>query len=371
VQGGAGKHPYYVPPGRRMGLLPDAISCSPVQPPPAAPPRRLVRRAHTGGHEEGGRRTLLTSSMSLNSSLQFSRRLVSQANSFLLKSIVRIEALGTGGWLPCAKRWSQSAGRGCRPACCSTSFTLLTPACLMFVFPLRVASPTGAAITYLLGGPACAYPILARSNARTCFLLGSSAYVCLQIAKVLQHYEGMVFELHLSHNDITNEGAKRLLVKEVIQHYPIHQRGQLRKPLWLRLEQCRVNSRLGLPAWMYTADKQRMKPQPDCPPLQVPHLDLPVPAADAYRNRPPETRLPRQQPISPAPQALQAHSAAAPAGGGGAPSAASGGGKTGPSAAAPAPGGRTLAACACDGSACNSEWCLHTRVSVQDAGSVL
>ena len=141
--------------------------------------------------------------------------------------------------------------------------------------------------------------------------------------------------MHLSHNDITNEGARRLLVKEVIQHYPIHARGQLRKPLWLRLEQCKVNSRLGLPAWMYTADKQRMKPQPDCPPLQVPHLDLPVPAANAYRNRPPETRLPpRQQPISPAPQALQAHSA---------PGAH--GAKPGPSAAAPAPGGRTLAAC--------------------------
>jgi hypothetical protein len=192
------------------------------------------------------------------------------------------------------------------------------------------------------------------------FLLGSSVYVCLQIAKVLQHYEGMVLELHLSHNDITNDGAKRLLVKEVIQHYPIHARGQLRKPLWLRLEQCKVNSRLGLPAWMYTADKQRMKPQPDCPPLQVPHLDLPVPAANAYRNRPPETRLPpRQQPISPAPQAVQAHSAPASVGAHGA--------KPGPSSAAPAPGGRTLAACTCHSSACNSEWCSHTRVSSQDA----
>ncbi len=45
------------------------------------------------------------------------------------------------------------------------------------------------------------------------FLPGSSACVRLQIAKVLQHYEGMVLELHLSHNDITNEGAKKLLVK--------------------------------------------------------------------------------------------------------------------------------------------------------------
>jgi hypothetical protein len=45
------------------------------------------------------------------------------------------------------------------------------------------------------------------------FPSGSLACVRLQIAKVLQHYEGMVLELHLSHNDITNEGAKRLLVK--------------------------------------------------------------------------------------------------------------------------------------------------------------
>ena len=34
--------------------------------------------------------------------------------------------------------------------------------------------------------------------------------------------------------------------QDVIQHYPIPTRGMF-KPLWLRLEQCKVNSRLGLP----------------------------------------------------------------------------------------------------------------------------
>ena len=174
VQGGSGRHPCYVPPGRRAGLLlsPARQSSRRSRRPPASS-AAFVRATHeqqaTGGHEEGCRLTLLISSMSLNSSLPFSRRFVSQANSCLLKSIVRIEALATGGWLPCAKRWSQSAGRGCRPVCSSTSFTLLTPACLMFVFPLRVASPTAAAIPcvdWLGKGPACAYPMLGRSNVR-------------------------------------------------------------------------------------------------------------------------------------------------------------------------------------------------------------
>jgi len=71
------------------------------------------------------------------------------------------------------------------------------------------------------------------------------------VASVLERYQGMVVECHLSHNNITNTGAKRLLVKEVIRHYPSPGRDKFRKlcqPLWLRLEQCKVNGRnLNLP----------------------------------------------------------------------------------------------------------------------------
>lgn len=101
VQGGAGKHPCSVFPGRRAGLLP-----SPARP-SSLRSRRPPSDARATGHGRtrgGGRLTLLTLSMSLNSSPPFSKRFVSQANSFLLKLIARIEALATGGWLPCAKR---------------------------------------------------------------------------------------------------------------------------------------------------------------------------------------------------------------------------------------------------------------------------
>ena len=125
-----------------------------------------------------------------------------------------------------------------------------------------------------------------------------------QIATVLNAYEGNVKELHLSHNDITNDGARHLLIKDVIQHYPVAVKNGLYQPLWLRLEQCRVNRKLGLPEWMYTPDRNRLKPAQDCPAVQAPHLDLPVPRPEAFRARPRDTRapLPGSQPPPPLPQ---------------------------------------------------------------------
>jgi hypothetical protein len=60
------------------------------------------------------------------------------------------------------------------------------------------------------------------------------------IANVLKVYEGGVNELHLSHNDITNQGVRQLCSKGgMIQYYPMRNaRSGLYKPLWLRLEQC-------------------------------------------------------------------------------------------------------------------------------------
>ena len=120
-----------------------------------------------------------------------------------------------------------------------------------------------------------------------------------QIAKLLSVYQGTVKELHLSHNDITNEGAAQLLVQDVIQFYPVSVKNGLYQPLWLRLEQCRVNRRLRIPEWMYTPEKTRMKPQKDCPAVQIPHLELPVPSPNAHRSRPrallPSVRPPQER----------------------------------------------------------------------------
>ena len=46
-------------------------------------------------------------------------------------------------------------------------------------------------------------------------------WVCVQIAAVLERYQGMVVECHLSHNNITNTGAKWLLVKVQRSPHPI------------------------------------------------------------------------------------------------------------------------------------------------------
>lgn len=59
-------------------------------------------------------------------------------------------------------------------------------------------------------------------------------------------------------------------------------------PLWLRLENSKVDSRLNICDWMYTADKTRFKPRRDCPPLQLPHLGLQAPPPDAHLRRPTE-----------------------------------------------------------------------------------
>jgi hypothetical protein len=45
--------------------------------------------------------------------------------------------------------------------------------------------------------------------------------VCVQVAAVLERYQGMVVECHLSHNNITNTGANLLLVKVQRPPHPI------------------------------------------------------------------------------------------------------------------------------------------------------
>jgi hypothetical protein len=134
----------------------------------------------------------------------------------------------------------------------------------------------------------------------------------------------VVFGNLIESNRMESTGAKHLFTRDVIQYYPIPAKHGSYKPLWLRLEQCRV-SRLELPDWMYTSDKTRLKPADDCPAVQVPHiicwplpdqpnlmhsnnpsapslkgrsdfispalkvphLGLPVPRKDAFRSRPP------------------------------------------------------------------------------------
>jgi len=88
----------------------------------------------------------------------------------------------------------------------------------------------------------------------------------------------------------------------VLQHYPYADRPGMpgRLPLWLRLENTQVDNRLNLEDWMYTAEKTRFKPRPDCPPLQLPYLGLPPPHSDAHLRRPPEWSRVAGSPGSPA-----------------------------------------------------------------------
>jgi hypothetical protein len=119
------------------------------------------------------------------------------------------------------------------------------------------------------------------------------------IANVLKVYEGGVTELHLSHNAITNQGVRQLCSKGgMIQHYPMRNaRSGLYKPLWLRLEYCKVNGKqLNLEKWMYTPETTPLEWGPDCPPLQIPHLNLPLPQPDALLARPRDSKVRQEMP---------------------------------------------------------------------------
>jgi hypothetical protein len=116
------------------------------------------------------------------------------------------------------------------------------------------------------------------------------------ISNVLKVYEGGVSELHLSHNvGITNQGVRTLCNKDILKYYPLRNaRSGLCKPLWLRLEQCNVNGKkLNLDDWMYTPVTKPLDWSHDCPPLQIPYVDLPLPRTDAFRTRPQTSRLPQ------------------------------------------------------------------------------
>jgi hypothetical protein len=84
----------------------------------------------------------------------------------------------------------------------------------------------------------------------------------------------------------------------MIHNYPMRNaHSGLCKPLWLRLEHCKVyGKQLNLEKWMYTPESTPLEWCSDCPPLEIPYLDLPVPQSDALLTRPPDSNLRQQMP---------------------------------------------------------------------------